>query len=129
MYRQKAATIMWEKHYNIEYQNQEATKHKNACNKKQFGTNLQESVDIFHDKISKGCIYVCSMCHQTEFEDSHPCKQFISSAHSDLLKECLSGHESVNQREYICLPCKTAIYKGQIPKLSLKTNVAFQNNL
>ena len=43
----------------------------------------------------------------------------------DLLKECLSGYKSVNQIEYTCQPCKMAIYKGCVPKLSLKNKCGF----
>ena len=43
----------------------------------------------------------------------------------DLLKECLSGYKSVNQIEYICQPCKMVIYKGHVPKLSLKNKCGF----
>ena len=42
-----------------------------------------------------------------------------------MLQKCLSGYASVNEVEYICLPCKKAICKGQIPKLSLANNCGF----
>ena len=110
---------------NIEYLKQEATKHKEAILRKDFGSNVQQSVEIFHDRISKGCIYVCSTCQQTQFEDNVVPVNNLQTAHMDLLKECLSGYKSVYQIEYICQPCKTAIYKGCVPKLSLKNQCGF----
>ena len=38
---------------------------------------------------------------------------------------CLTGYTSVYNIEYICLPCKSAIYNGRIPKLSIKNNCGF----
>ena len=124
-YRQKEALLMEKKCTNIEYLKQEATKCKEVILRKDFGSNLQQSVEIFHDKISKGCIYVCSTCQQTQFEDNVVPVNNLQTAHMDLLKECLSGYKSVNQIEYICQPCKMAIYKGCVPKLSLKNKCGF----
>ena len=116
---------MEKKHSNIDYQKQEANKHKEAILRKDSVSNLQQSVEIFHDKISKGCIYVCSTCQQTQFEDNVVPVNNLWTAHMDLLKECLLGYKSVNQIEYICQPCKMAIYKGCVPKLSLKNESGF----
>ena len=38
-------------------------------NKQKYGTNLNKSIQIFTDLISHGPIYVCSVCHQTNFKD------------------------------------------------------------
>ena len=35
-----------------------------------YGKDLRESTQIFHDKKLYGCIFVCSCCHQTNFEDN-----------------------------------------------------------
>ena len=37
----------------------------------------------------------------------------------------LTGCTSIYNIEYICLPCKSAIYNGRIPKLSIKNNCGF----
>ena len=83
--------------------------------------NINESVNIFHQNIQHGCVFVCSACHQTNFEDNVlPVQNLHLSVHSDLLKAYFTGYLSENAMEFLCLPCKNAIHKGTIPKLSIK---------
>ena len=58
--RQKKNTLPECERKNIKLSNQ---------NKQKYGTNLNESIKIFTDLISHGPIYVCSVCHQTNFKD------------------------------------------------------------
>ena len=69
---------------------------------------------------------VSSVCQQSNFEDIVLLVENLKlSAHSDLLKECVTSCISENDTEYICITCKTAIYKGNIPKLSIRNKCGF----
>ena len=46
-------------------------------------------------------------------------------AHQVLLNECLTGYKSLDDIEYICLPCKNAVYRGQVPRLSMRNKCSF----
>ena len=66
---------------------------------------LLNQLPIFHQKIQHGCVFVCSACHQTNFEDNVLLLQNLQPAvHSDLLKACLTGYLSVNNMEFVELP-------------------------
>ena len=123
-YKQKEAEAMQAKRNNPDYRQREFMKKQN----KNYGTSLAESIQIFHDKMKHGCIFVCSVCHQTQFEDLVvPVNTLRPSLHGDLLQECLTGYISENDTEFICLPCKRAIYKGKVPRLSIKNKCGFPN--
>ena len=69
---------------------------------------------------------MCSSCLQTNFADSvaevstlHPGK------HQPLLAQCLTQYKSINEKEWVCLSCKTEIYDGLVPKLSQINKVGF----
>ena len=112
--------------YYKSYKEKVANRHRQVTTNKSYGRNLTESINIFHQKIQYGSIFVCSVCQQTNFEDAVlPVENLKLSAHSDLLKECLTGCISENDTEYICIPCETAIYKGNIPKLSIRNKCGF----
>ena len=42
-----------------------------------------------------------------------------------MLNQCKTNYKSVNNQEYICHTCKDYIYKGKIPKLSIKNGCGF----
>ena len=128
--RQKEAQAKNAKRKNPDYRRKEYANKKNQTIRNNYGTNLAESIQIFHEKMKHGCIFVCSVCHQTNFEDSVvPVSSLHPSVHGDLLQECLTGYISENDTEFICMTCKNAIYKGKVPKLSIKINVDFQTCL
>ena len=43
----------------------------------------------------------------------------------NLLHECKTNYKSINNEEYICNTCRNHIYKGNIPKLSIKNGCGF----
>ena len=43
----------------------------------------------------------------------------------NLLNECTTNYKSINNEEYICNTCKNNIYKGNIPKLSIRNGCSF----
>ena len=49
-----------------------------------------------------GCIFVCSVCHQRNFEDTVlPVQNLQQSIHNNLPRECLTGYSSINDMEYM----------------------------
>ena len=42
-----------------------------------------------------------------------------------MLNQCKTNYKSVNNQEHICHTCKDYIYKGKIPKLSIKNGCEF----
>ena len=100
---------------------------KISNNKKQkYGKNLDDSIKIFNNLISEGPIYVCSLCQQTQFKDKvNDINKFKKNKYTNLLNQCKTNYKSVNNQEYICHTCKDYIYKGKIPKLSIKNGCGF----
>ena len=96
-----------------------AERHRQVSEVNSYGRDLKESFNIFHEKIEHGCIFVCGVCQQTNFQNTVlPIQNLHSSILKDLLKDCLTGFISVNDKEYICLLCKST--REHIPKLSLE---------
>ena len=94
--------------------------------KYRHGRNLNESIKIFNDLTSHGPIYVCSICQQTNFIDKvTEIAKLHKNKNNDLLNECRTNYKSINNKEYICFTCKKYIYKGKIPKLSIKNGCGF----
>ena len=106
---------------NHTYGQKEAERHKTLATERIYGSSIHASIKTFHEKIQYGCIFVCSVCHQTNFEEHViPVKRLCSSTHQVLLHDCLT-----DSAEYICLTCKKSIYRGQVPKLSIKNKCGF----
>ena len=93
---------------------------------KEFGKDLQESIDIFLNMTHDGPIYVCTSCHQTMFfDDVQQVSSLQPGTHQAKLAECITGLKSINGIEWLCHTCKHDIYKDMIPKLSKANKVGF----
>ena len=96
--------------------------------KYKYGRNLDESIKIFNDLTLHGPIYICSICQQTNFIDKvAEIAKLHTNKNVNLLNECRTNYKSINNKEYICYTCKKYIYKGKIPKLSIKNGCGFPN--
>ena len=94
--------------------------------KYKYGRNFDESIKIFNELTSHGPIYVCSICQQTNFIDKvTEIAKLHKTKNSNLLNECRTNYKSIDNKEYICYTCKKYIYKGKIPKLSIKNGCGF----
>jgi len=110
-------------------------KHSNAAKKpinlskhlrNKYGTNLNQSIEIFNTLTSDGPIYICSICQQTNFIDKvTEIAKLHKNKNMTLINECRTHYKSINNKEYICNTCKEYIYKGKIPKLSIKNGCGF----
>ena len=88
-YKNKHAQLMCKLHSNKTYKQRECIhpklQHKNTKKKnkaktaqsrtlvtanRNYGKDLRESIQIFHEKTRYGCIFVHNCCHQTNFEDN-----------------------------------------------------------
>ena len=105
--------------------NSNVTKIPNSL-KCKYGKNLDESIKIFNHLTSYGAIYVCSICQQTNFIDKvTEIAKLHKTKNTNLVNECRTNYKSIDNKEYICYTCKKYIYKGKIPKLSIKNGCGF----
>ena len=73
---------------------------------------------------------MCSVCQQTQFKEKVNDINRLKKKYTNLLNQCKTNYKSVNNQEYICHTCKDYIYKGKVPKLSIKKMVVdFHTNL
>ena len=99
---------------------------KSAIHRKTYGDNFQQSVALFHKAIEHGCIFICTVCQQTHFQDNVTEYSHLRTVkHRDLLTKCRTTYLSIDGKEYVCTPCKLAIYSGRIPKLSILNGCGF----
>ena len=96
---------------NHTYCQKKAESHKTLATEIIYGSSIHASIKTFHEKIEYGCIFVCSVCHQTNFEEHVILVEKLhSSAHQVLLHDCLTSYKSVDSAEYICFTCKKKVY-------------------
>ena len=83
---------------------------------KNFET-IEESIKRFHSDISFGPIYVCSCCHQTWFRKS---VSMLKNTHisAESRRQYCTGFTSVNNEEWVCHTCLSALRERKCPKLS-----------
>ena len=124
--RHQTAHMVNNVNLNHTYRQKEAERHKTLATERIYGNSIRASIKTFHEKMQYGCIFVCSVCHQTNFEEHViPVKRLHSSTHQVLPHDCLTGYKSVDSVEYVCLTCKKSIYRGQVPRLSIKNKCGF----
>ena len=112
--------------FNYTYRQKELNMERRVIAERNHGKDLDQSIKTFHKLIQDGCIFPCSVCQQTNFpEQVIPMTNLHPGAHQVLLNECLTGYKSLDDIEYICLPCKNAIYRGQVPRLSIRNKCSF----
>ena len=126
IYKQKEYVQKKIQQTTTKYKSKPTSSYRQITLKQNHGKDLRDTIRIFQKKAKYGCIFVCSSCQQTNFEDNViPVKNLGPGTHCDLLNMCLTGHTSIYNIEYLCLPCKPAIYNGRMPKLSIKNNYGF----
>ena len=87
-----------------------ATKHR------KYGSDLDTCIELFHKNISIGPVYVCSCCHQTWFKHS---VSRVTSLSNYEQQTYLTKFVSVDDKEWVCLTCKSNICAGKVPRLSV----------
>ena len=80
--------------------------------------NIENAIKQFHSDISIGPLYVCSCCHQTWFRKS---VSLLKNTHipAESKRQHCTDFISVNNKEWICHTCLSALRDSKIPKLSV----------
>ncbi|XP_062614791.1 uncharacterized protein LOC134276564 [Saccostrea cucullata] len=89
--------------------------------KRCHGNSLEDCIEKFHEQVKIGPIYVCTCCHQTWFLKS--VVKLDSTCLSATSKSICTGFRSVNDIEWLCLTCCSALKDEKIPKLSVKNGM------
>ena len=78
----------------------------------------EESIKQFHSDISIGPLYVCTCCHQTWFRKS---VSMLKNTHisAESRRQYCTGFTSVNNEEWACHTCLSALRERKCPKLSV----------
>ena len=112
--------------FNYTYRQKELHMERRIIAERNCGKDLDQTIKTFHKMIQDGCIFPCSVFQQTNFpEQVIPVTNLHPGAHQVLLNECLAGYKLLDDIEYICLPCKNTIYRGQVPRLSIINKCGF----
>ena len=84
--------------------------------------NIENDIKQFHTDISIGPLYVCSCCHQTWFRKS---VSMLKNTHipAESKREHCTNFISVNNKEWICHTCLSALRDSKIPKLSVSNGM------
>ena len=79
---------------------------------------IEESIKQFHSDISIGPLYVCTCCHQTWFRKS---VSMLKNTHipAESRRQYCTGFTSVNNEEWACHTCLSALRERKCPKLSV----------
>ena len=95
-------------------------------NKMRDQSDLMDSINKFNSATSEGPIYVCSICHQTNFKSNVTKLNTTQNRHnSNLLTECNTHYTSLDGLEYVCTSCRYYLNKGKVPKLSIRNGCGF----
>ncbi len=88
--------------------------------------NISHCIETFLAETSKGPIYTCSCCRQTNFvQNVQKVSALQLGTHRDMLTRCLTGFKSQENCEWLCTTYKADIYKDLVPKLSLENKMGF----
>ena len=93
--------------------------HENECiasKRRKSGFDINTCIELFHKSISIGPVYICSCCHQTWFK--HSVSQ-VTSLSYDQQQKYLTKFISIDNKEWVCVTCKSSICAGKVPKLSV----------
>ncbi|XP_061178430.1 uncharacterized protein LOC133187077 [Saccostrea echinata] len=86
--------------------------------RKRFGEDVTDCIQIFHEQIRHGPIFVCSCCQQTWFKESVS-KVENTKLDDNSKRKFLTSTVSVENMEWICNTCYSSIRENKIPKLSV----------
>ena len=89
------------------------------------GTSMHECVLKFHDAVSVGPVYICSVCHQTWFKHSVSCVPNIIMNIPQHMHKHLTNIVSVGDNKWICKTCLNALKLSKTPKLAVSNGCSF----
>ena len=84
---------------------------------KSDSVTIEETIKQFHSDISIGLQYVCTCCHQTRFRKS---VSMLKNTHisAESIRQYCTGFTSVDNEEWVCHTCLSALRERKCPKLS-----------
>ena len=95
-----------------------------VCDRKMH-ESVAECLKQFHENIAVGPLFVCTCCHQTWFRKS------VSLLKNTNIMTRSSNYctkfKSVNNEEWICHTCLSALKGGKVPKLSVENGMKWPN--
>ena len=87
--------------------------------------SVEECLKQFHDNIAVGPLFVCTCCHQTWFRKSVSVLKNTNIVTSSL--NYCTKLKSVNNEEWICHTCLSALKDHKVPKLSVANGMKWPN--
>ena len=100
--------------------------HKSRRKKNYQNHNTIESASAqFKNAVAKGCMFVCTCCHQMWFENSVLPASSVKCDDEGLRRDCFSGKLSFDNKEWMCISCTTSIRKKKLPVLAYKNGMCF----
>ena len=88
---------------------------KDGLSSKKFKKKESSIVRQFHKLVSCGPQYICTRCCQTFFRQS-VVKFDIQGLKPEMKRLCTLGHESVEDKEWICQQCANSLKKNNLNK-------------
>ena len=87
---------------------------------------IEETIKQFHLDISIGPIYICTCCHQTWFRKS---VSMLKNTHipEEIKRLYCTDYMSVNNEEWVCHTCLSALRERKCPKLSVGNGFKWPN--
>ena len=107
-----------------------STSNTEKNNRRYDGAELSDCIENFLKETSSGPIYVCTCCQQTFFKKS--ITEFTQSPKNEenptfkLMNKCSTAFKSFENKEWICISCKTSIQThNKIPTMSIANKMGF----
>ena len=87
---------------------------------------IEETIKQFHLDISIGPLYICTCCHQTWFRKS---VSMLKNTHipEESKRQYCTDFMSVNNEEWVCHTCLSALRERKCPKLSVANGFKWPN--
>ena len=102
---------------------------KISNDKNMDSSQLSECIENFLKETNSGPVYVCTCCQQTFFKKSvseFNMPENVDDSTFDLINECATAFKSFQNKEWICISCKTSIQTHKkIPPMSIANRMGF----
>ena len=105
-----------------------ALNEKELANRRKYGCNMTQLLEIFNTSIAERPAYVCTCCQQIWFKHSVVNIKEICFKNDDerrMFETCRTKYVSKDNKEWICKTCRNVVKDGKIPKLSVWNKMDF----
>ena len=88
--------------------------------------NAVSMINLFHNNIKCGPRYLCTCCDQLWYKLSVvKCNAKNDRVCSQHILSCITGEKSVDDTEWICIPCHSNLKKGKLPTCGKANEMSF----